>query len=302
MSARPRYTGQPASKDVTRAALLRRKRLPDHEHTLLTSANTEPVVSRELFERANAMQDVLRNPRGRPGGDTAYLLRGVVFCGECGYRLSPATAKGEMLSNGHRHTWRSYRCFSYKRHPGIHCQTAMGSQWIESQAWRLLEGAILDRGRMERLFEAELKRLELEDGTGGMAADLKRAEDRRKKVEQMVKKLVDSKLEADDVLLIKAYDEKLVDLGREAGELDRHVGAMRIRIEARSERRRVAESTLGLLDNLRDAVRRGISDPEEKRKYIEATGVRFRVWKDGHRVAFELPACLRCENLDASTR
>jgi DNA invertase Pin-like site-specific DNA recombinase len=303
------YIGEPAVRQWVRVdgrfpgGTPRFKRRPAHEHVRLTASNTETLVSRELFERANAVLDGLRKNPGRPARDERFLLRGVLHCGVCGYRLTPVSArKAVLLRSGGRYQWRAYRCFSYRARPEAGCRADLGARWVEEEAWRLLADAILHPGRLERLFDEELRRLEKEDGTGRMAADLKRAEDRRKKVERSVKQLVDDLAEEESRRTREALKEKIASLGREADELDRYIVGLRLKMEARGERRRAAESTLGLLDAMREAVRRGVDDAKERRKFIEATGARFVAWKDGHRVRLELPVGLCCENSDASTR
>jgi DNA invertase Pin-like site-specific DNA recombinase len=302
------YIGEPAERKTVRVegrypcGKPRRKNLPAHEHTRPPHPNVEPLVSRELFDRANQMLTSRRNPPGPKPRTHEFLLRGVAFCGVCGHRLIPHTVTSRCYRTKRRYKSRTYRCIAYRRHPEITCRAAPGAQWIESRAWRLVEEAILDPGRLERMFEAELKRLDEEDGTARMASDLKRAEDRRKKMDVMMKRLIESKLEADDRVLAKAYDEKLVDLGREAGELDRHIAGLRLRIEAHGERRRAAAGTLTLLGGMREAIERGIDDPKERRDYIDATGITFRVWTAGRRLEAELPIALHSGSRNASPR
>jgi DNA invertase Pin-like site-specific DNA recombinase len=269
----------------------RRKRKPPHEHIPLPDSRTEPLVSRELFDRANLMLTASRPPTGRPARNPAYLLRGVAFCGVCGHRLAPATMQCKAYMTGHRYPARYYRCIAHRRKPEVRCRAAHGSGWVEELAWKVLESYILEPGRLERLVEVELKRLDKEDGTGRVAADLKRAEERRRKIDRTVKQLIDAQAEADSKLLVKALKDKLVELDREADELDRHIAGLRLRIESLGERRRAAEATLGLLDRIRARIQEGINDHEEKREIIEMLEARFDVWRDGdnRRVRVRLP-------------
>jgi hypothetical protein len=119
---------------------------------------------------------------------------------------------------------------------------------------------------LERLVEVELKGLDKEDGTGRVAADLKRAEERRRKIDRTVKQLIDAQAEADSKLLVKALKDKLAELDREADELDRHIAGLRLRIESLSERRRAAEATLGVLDRIRARIQDGTATPRKNVK------------------------------------
>jgi DNA invertase Pin-like site-specific DNA recombinase len=281
----------------------RHKRRPAHEQTILANANTEALVSRELFDRANLAVTARRAPRGRPGRKTEFLVRGVIYCGACGHKLTPTVAKCKDWRNGRPYTVRNYRCHAFRRKDPVDCRAILGAQWIETMAWGALEREIMKPGLMERLIGAELKKLETKDGTERMAGDLRRAEERRRKIDRTVKQLIDAQAEADSKLLVKAIKDKLAELDREADDLDCHIASLRLRVEAAGDRRRIVQGMLSVLDPIRDRIRQGIADAEEKREIIDMLEARVYAWLEGgrRRVRVELPVGLHCANSDGST-
>jgi DNA invertase Pin-like site-specific DNA recombinase len=280
----------------------RRKRRPAHEHMPLPNANTEVLVPRDLFDRANAMLLAARATPGRPGRKTEFLLRGRIYCGSCGHKLTPQIMQCKAYMTGRRYPARYYRCIAHRRKVAIDCRASHGCGWVEAKAWELLEAKVREPGLLERLFGEELEKLEAEDGTGRMAADLKRAEDRRKKIDRTVKQIIDAQAEADSKLLVKALKEKLGELDRDADELDRHIAGLRLRIEAGGERRRALLGTLAILDSIRDRIAAGINDAGEKREIIEMLDAKVYAWKEGRErhVRVRLPLELNSGNLDDS--
>jgi hypothetical protein len=102
---------------------------------------------------------------------------------------------------------------------------------------------------------------------------------------------VDQQVKGVAKAVARALADKLEDLGGEADELDRHLAAMRLRLEDRGSYRDAVAGTLTLLAAIREDVRRGIADPTERRKIIEALGATFHCWKDGpeRKCRVELP-------------
>ena len=68
----------------------------------------EPIADKELFER---VQEVLkaRNQAGERKRKHPRYLKGTIYCGECGSRMSTTIAKGEYTY---------FYCLSQKRHNG----------------------------------------------------------------------------------------------------------------------------------------------------------------------------------------
>jgi hypothetical protein len=220
-----------------------------------------------------------------------YLLRNVIYCGRCGCRLSPQTSTHKHYDNGRHYVVRTYRCLARMLKDGPACTASHGSQWVEAMAWEALESHIRTPGLIERLVGEELGRLESDNGSRRMEADLGRAEERRRKVERTAKKLVEAQMETDSPLLTATLRDKLSELDREASELDRQIADIRLRIEAACSYRQSIEATLAILDEIRTRIREGIDDDEEKREIIDILEPRVFAWKDGRerRVRVELP-------------
>jgi DNA invertase Pin-like site-specific DNA recombinase len=283
----------------------KRRRRPRHEHLRLHDSRTEALVSRELFERANHMLASRLPTTTRPCRKEEYLLRGRIFCGACGERLTPQTVNSRDYRTKKLYgSTRRYRCIAHRRKPEATCKAIYGAIWVESVGWGLLRDYLLEPGRLERLIKQEIAKLESEDGVARIRADLNRAEERRQKVGQMMSRAVDAKLETDDRVKIKLYDEKLESLSQEAGELNKHIAGLRHRIAMWGERRHLVQGTLDVIEQIRERLRTGDPDDGEKREIMDMLDARFFAWKEGpdRRVRVELPLGVHGVNLASSYR
>jgi hypothetical protein len=275
---------------------------PVEEHLNLTDARTEPLVSAELFARANTMMARLRTKKGRPLRDRSMLLSGMIYCGLCGSRMTPQKMRNRHRTKdgyGRPYEVKVYRCFAPRLKNGPDCGRTCSSGWVEELAWSVVVQKILTPGFLER----ELKKVARDDGGDRLRSDLKAAEERRRKIDKQVKQLVDARLEADSKLLASAIKDKLKDLDRMADDIDRHVADLRSRIEALGQRRRLIDGFLGIIGQIRQRARDGLLDREEKRDIFEMLGARAFAWRDGEqrRIRVELPFGAACGNLDKTT-
>jgi DNA invertase Pin-like site-specific DNA recombinase len=281
------YIGEAAARTTIRvegrhkSGKPRRKRRPPHEHLHQWDSRTEPLVSPEVFERANLILDARRTRQGRNSGKEEYLLRGRVFCGLCDERLTPQTKCSKDHRTRKPYTYRTYRCITYRRKPESTCKAICGAIWVERIGWDLLRKYLLAPGRLEHLITQEIARLESEDGVARIEADLKRTEERRKKIDQMMSRAIDAKLDSNNHVNMRLYDEKLESLSREASELDKHIAGLHHQIDVRGARRKIVGGTLEIIGEIRQRLRHGDPDDSEKRQIIEMLDARFYAWRDG---------------------
>jgi DNA invertase Pin-like site-specific DNA recombinase len=273
---------------------------PEDEHLKLTDGRTEALVSRELFDRANMMMERRNTKRGRPARGRSLLLSGVIYCGECGARMTPVSQWNRHAPHRSRYRVRSYRCFSPRLKDGPQCGAVCGAQWLETLAWEQIKEKVLKPGFLER----ELRRIAKDDGSVRVRADLKLAEERRRRIDRQVKQNLDCQMKnADSKLAVASLKESLRGLDAEAEDLDRHIADLRLRIEALGQRGRTIDAFLASIEKLRVRAREGMLDDAEKREVIEALGARIYAWKEGadRRVRVELPFGTRCDNLESTT-
>jgi hypothetical protein len=104
----------------------KRRKLPSDEWVTLVPSVTPPIVSPDLWARAQqryaSSGAVARRNETRP-----YLLRGRIRCARCGRAMTPDTE--------HRGTTRVYRCSSRSNGPGPCGTPRANSTLIEEQAW-----------------------------------------------------------------------------------------------------------------------------------------------------------------------
>jgi DNA invertase Pin-like site-specific DNA recombinase len=106
----------------------------------------EPIVSRELWERVQALRELRRRrhpgKNGRqtggngkliqplaPGMALKYLLSGLLYCGTCGLRMTASSTGVYITKSGEQRRYVSYVCPGYL---GRHCinDTHVAEPWI----------------------------------------------------------------------------------------------------------------------------------------------------------------------------
>jgi site-specific DNA recombinase len=79
-------------------------------------ANHEPIIDRELFERAQLLlQERSESPRAQAANASDYLLTSFLRCRRCGHGFVGTAA------HGHGGVYRYYTCFSRQRHGTARC-------------------------------------------------------------------------------------------------------------------------------------------------------------------------------------
>jgi DNA invertase Pin-like site-specific DNA recombinase len=272
---------------------------PEDEHLRLEDGRTEALVSRELFDRANRMMESGNTRRGRPATNKLHLLTGVIYCGRCGTRMTPVSQMNSHGKGTARYRVRSYRCFARRLKDGPRCKQVCGAKWVEEEAWNQIEEQVLKPGFLER----EAVRLAKDDGADRLRADLKAAEDRRRKIDRQVKQLLECQIEnADSKLLTTALKDKLRTLDSQAEDLDRHIEDLRGRIDASGQRGRLLMAFMAGIERVRDRARRGLLGNAEKRDIIEMLAARVYARTEGpdRKVTVQLPWGTCCGNFGST--
>jgi len=105
--------------------------------------NHEPLIDKELFDKVQEVTD-MRNTAGERKRKHPHFLKGTLFCGECGSRLSIAKAKGK---------YNYFYCLGTKRGRGCtHTKHILASD-IEKQIVELYEQIQLPKDSIERLVK-----------------------------------------------------------------------------------------------------------------------------------------------------
>jgi DNA invertase Pin-like site-specific DNA recombinase len=260
---------------------------PKDERAKLEDHGTEPLVSRELFDRANAVLARYRSRRGTPvqrKGDT-HLLAGYIWCAVCGNRMSPETSKGKKPGNASR---RHYHCIGNHQNMRTQngCNANIGALWVERAAW---EGVcnVLDEGFLDR----ELERV----GTGGteklLRKDLKEAEARKKKLELAIKGVLDAQSRDYRSASVRdALQSKLDELDREIGLADQQIADLKEKLVPFADLAKTRAALKGRVERFRERARSGDLTLAQKREVLEYLGIRvFAAAKGVCRVEASIP-------------
>jgi len=267
----------------------RRRPRPESERQVLADGRTDALIDRALFDRANRAMAAGNTRRGKPAGGS-HLLTGVVYCGACGTRMTPTSFPDDRPGRGGKRR-RSYRCFSYRLKDGPRCNRVCGADKLEEAAWAEIRDKVLEPGWLER----EAAKLAAEDGADRYRADLASALDRRAKITEDVKRLLDHQLTNRSKLFGEALDDKLRTLDAQAEDLDAHVADLRARIDAAGGRGRLIATFLQAIDRVRHLAAAGRLDGAQRRQIIDLLGARvIAPAVPGDPVRVELPFDSRC--------
>lgn len=144
----------------------------------------EPIISQELFDKAQEMRKSRISESYRPGKNGETLFHGILYCGDCGSKLY--TYKNQNIK-------RQYICSTYFKHLG--CTRHM----IKEET--LIEIAIHVLAEIKKQFPEVIASLDKEiaaekkkirkDGSSGLAEELKAAERELEVIEdQRIKQII----------------------------------------------------------------------------------------------------------------
>ncbi|MCL1842891.1 MAG: recombinase family protein [Defluviitaleaceae bacterium] len=106
----------------------------------------EPIISHELFEKANKIREVKLDKYGKNIFNRTTLLSGLIWCAKCGARYS--TTNSKIQANGKRNRFHS--CYS-RSFPKSHMAKKKG---CTARIWRVED--------LENLIESEIKKITMD--------------------------------------------------------------------------------------------------------------------------------------------
>jgi site-specific DNA recombinase len=236
-----------------------------------------PIIDEETFQRAQAQ--LAANAQFSPRHNTrnAYLLRGLIRCGQCGGAFVGATTQGRKGRND-----RYYRCNT--RDPfNLGTRTVCRQPYLRADdAERTVWETCLDLLKPEVLAE-EYRRRIAQDDHGGEAAEARKLQADLKAVERHERRWQDAyAAEAIDVATLK---ERMTGCRTQRQALE---GRLAILADATSRRRQQAQ----VLDSLQAFCRQvgeGLEDADfARRQEVIRLMVERVVVEDGGRLRIEL--------------
>jgi hypothetical protein len=171
-------------EDGTKQVLVANR--PKSEWLWLPNADVEPLVSRELFEAANAaLSGRINRPSDARARVREPLLRGRLYCGGCGRVMVGCFRQRPGYSP-------YYRCTSHDRTRGARrrpCEARnkhVPADRLERAVWQ----AILDHLFRPEWLDAELAKLGRPEANAAIERDLANWTGRREKAERKLQKLL----------------------------------------------------------------------------------------------------------------
>lgn len=270
-------TGKRRSAGKTRGKSIVTVR-PENDRVTLTDARTPPLIDPALWDQANKALLFHAKP-GRKNCSEEFMLGGMLWCRECGNRMSPqhSTCKGARF--------RSYRCTgnsSTRKNPnGCHIQ--LGAGWLESSVWDAIAARLDDPA----MIEADLSRVKVSSTLETMKRDLKAAEVASKKVDVKVSNLL--KVQSESPMVRRIMNEQLADLEREGKRFDSQAEKIRERIASLADFGQAADDLRAAVSYARTAIQQRELAVLDKKKLCVSLGVRVTAWKRGSQVELMIP-------------
>jgi site-specific DNA recombinase len=207
------------------------------------------IVDAETWQRAQEKLQRSRRQWGGGEGKRAYLLRGILSCGDCG---CPMRGKSGH-TNGGRYWYAWYTCHqprALSRNTGCRPQKVIPAEVLESVVWERVKAAISDPDAVAREAAA------MSPESNSLRAELERVERRLAETEKGREAILDA-LAAGLFDLDAKTKAKLMELKRRKERLERRKkemeAAMRSAESAETkldELRALAENVVGRLDEL----------------------------------------------------
>jgi site-specific DNA recombinase len=268
---RPRRDASPSP----RWAHTPRKRTPADKWI---SIDVPAIVSRELFEAAQAQLDRNKRLAQRNARGERYLLQGLTVCAHCGYAFSGRSAHG--------HAYYYCQGAHYRGEARVCRNPSVGGQQLDDYVWRSVSGLLQDPARM-------LDEWTRRQHGGGMTAELQQQRDDAARAlapqERGLKRLVD----AYEIGAIEIEDLK----GRSDAVRARVQRARRDLADAEHRLRNAVHlrEVVARLDDFAARVRQGLDTLSwrERRTIIRTLVAKIEIDQTGATVVYRLPSAQR---------
>lgn len=237
------------------------------------------IINEDLFKRTQVLLDE-RKIMAKRNAKHQYLLSGLLWCKDCGSKLSGVTDNNSSVKNGKTYgpyTKQYYRCVSYALNRLKETKTCH-MRWIradrlEEVVWGKIEEVICDPHLVEKMVQKhckETKRLNPQDELNRLQSELRKIDKQEKRILEVFQEGIISK-----TLLKSQLDDihqKRKILGDESSEIQsqmRSRGKIKGRLEEFSK----------FLAELRDAVKK--LDFEKKKQLLRLLKTKITVGVDG---------------------
>ena len=291
------------STGVKRAnGTVRQTARPDDQRITLNDARTEPIVSRELWDSANAALALSSTgPRPTYGKNAhLFLLSGHLWC-HCGYRM---TCEFRHHRNGKS---RAYRCTggAPSRSEPNGCRASMGAAKLEAKVWDRLAARISDKAWLKE----QISQIKKDNREQSIRDDLAALESRKKKLEKSARNLVDTQAEASGSrIMMDALRAKMEEIDKESKSIEASISSLRALLVPYLDIESTLSAMAGTIDRISDHLKSGDVSLEIKRKYVADLDVKVVASKDrcditiwsGRSLACGDPKTIPCNTLGVS--
>lgn len=217
----------------------------------------EPIVDRDLFERATALLDKRAADRGkRRSNSTDYVLTGFLRCNKCSHGFIGTVAHGRSKP------YRYYTCFSRERHGTARCdQDRVPADRLEE---RVIESALADLSDGSLFQEAAQEGIrQWQASNSGRMLELTRLEQK-----------IETKRRAIDRLL-KAFESSRLSeetCGYRVEELEKELSTLEATRASTQEQEPPAVLPEHLLRDIRTGIEKAVASgtPQEVKAFLAA--------------------------------
>jgi site-specific DNA recombinase len=245
---------------------------PDHEQVSLPEdyapAFVTPEVWARVAERLRRNQELSPRNNRQP---TASILRGLVRCGHCGYRMSfvNTTQMGPIVRCGNSMTipGRPDRCVSQGN--------AKLARELEPDVWADVAEYLKHPERVKAHNER------VRTSPDPEAENMATLDTRLKKIKQDIAKIQDYVLRLDDHDALAQWGLKEQELWRELRKLEADRQAAESRAENREARKHAFEDLISMLEVVKWQV--DAFDERQRRNALLALDIQVRLWRAGER-------------------
>jgi site-specific DNA recombinase len=252
----------------------RSKRRAKADHIKLPDGVTPPIVTPELWGTVQARIDSNRGDFTR-NQRRQYLLRGIAYCAVCGRKMYSDLSRGQ----------RYYRCSSRMLELKVCGGALTRADNVEEQIWNKVT-SILEN---PQVISDEVQRQQSIGPDPQLMEDRATASRRLAEIERGQQRLIRRLRETDDDDLAHLYEREIVQLKKEASQLESVIAEIDARLQAQQK----TVHDLAALTDYCSRVSNRLSTFffDEKRLAIEAIGARIQLdgdeWKMEARIPFE---------------
>lgn len=206
----------------------------DKDEWIRVENTHQPIIDRELWERAQAITELRYHPHKRKDGSVSIFC-GVLYCAECGFKMRSSTQR-KTRKNGDLYVHTSFSCGTYSRGGNTVCTPHTIGEEILTQ---LVTEQIREHARMvecdEQNIVARILEMQNRESTSGKAAaqrELKSHTSRLSMLDKLIEKLYEDRVtgtvpEATFRDLIQKYEGERVSRRETAKELEIRIQSMR---------------------------------------------------------------------------